>query len=158
MAVSVQLHVPAALSLRKSPPVRLRYSTWDSKEPRKYQSQYSVTWPRFDRVSSRIFLIQTLQTPMLHYQHCRQDVGFYFLTAVVVKSSILWDIMPCSPLKANQRFGGTCPLRLLNLLATCFMLVSSLPYSSTLKIEAACSSETSVLTFDRLRGVISQKL
>jgi hypothetical protein len=35
-------------------------------------------------------------------------VGFEVLTAVVMKSSILSDIMPCSPLKANRRFGGTC--------------------------------------------------
>jgi hypothetical protein len=30
------------------------------------------------------------------------------LTAVVMKSSIFWDIRPCSLLKANQSFGGTC--------------------------------------------------
>jgi hypothetical protein len=28
------------------------------------------------------------------------------LTAVVIKSSICRDIMPCSPLIVNQRFGG----------------------------------------------------
>jgi hypothetical protein len=50
----------------------------------------------------------------------------------------LWDITPCSPLKANRSFGGT-------LLVTCFMLVSWWAYSSTLNMEATCSSET---TFD----------
>jgi hypothetical protein len=30
-----------------------------------------------------------------------------------MKSSIFWDIPPCSPLKVNRRFGGA-------LLATCF--------------------------------------
>jgi hypothetical protein len=29
-------------------------------------------------------------------------VGFEVLTAVVVKSSIFWDIIPCSPLDVNQ--------------------------------------------------------
>jgi hypothetical protein len=28
------------------------------------------------------------------------------------KSSIFWDITPCSPLKVNRRFGGTCRLHL----------------------------------------------
>jgi hypothetical protein len=35
-------------------------------------------------------------------------VGFEVLTAVVVKSSVFWDITLCSPLQVNQRFGGTC--------------------------------------------------
>jgi hypothetical protein len=30
------------------------------------------------------------------------------------------------------------------MLATCFMLISSFPYSSTLKIEKICSTETSI--------------
>jgi hypothetical protein len=29
-----------------------------------------------------------------------------------MKSSVFWDITPCSPLKANRRFGGTCRLHL----------------------------------------------
>jgi hypothetical protein len=36
-----------------------------------------------------------------------QLVGFYVLIAVVMKSTIFWDITPCSPLKVNRRFGGT---------------------------------------------------
>jgi hypothetical protein len=39
-------------------------------------------------------------------------VGFEVLIALVMKSSIFWDIMPCNPLKANRRFGGTCRLHL----------------------------------------------
>jgi hypothetical protein len=39
-------------------------------------------------------------------------VGCEILTAVVMKSSIFWDITPCSPLKVNWRFGGTCRLHL----------------------------------------------
>jgi hypothetical protein len=40
-------------------------------------------------------------------------LGFQVLRAVVMKSSIFWDITPCSPLKDNLRFGGTCRLQLL---------------------------------------------
>jgi hypothetical protein len=34
-------------------------------------------------------------------------VGFEVLTAVVMQSSIVRDITPCSLLKVNRRFGGT---------------------------------------------------
>jgi hypothetical protein len=40
------------------------------------------------------------------------NLGFEVLTAVVMKSSIFWDIKPCSPLKFNRRFGGTYRLHL----------------------------------------------
>jgi hypothetical protein len=39
-------------------------------------------------------------------------VGFEVLTAVVMKSTIFWDITPCSPLSVNRRFGGTYLLHL----------------------------------------------
>jgi hypothetical protein len=45
------------------------------------------------------------------------------LTAVVMKSSIFWDITPCSPVKVNPRFGGKyfhLQDRRISLLATCF--------------------------------------
>jgi hypothetical protein len=47
--------------------------------------------------------------------------------AEVLKSSIFWDITPCSPL-----------------LATCFLLVSFFAYFLTLKMETTYSSETSI--------------
>jgi hypothetical protein len=53
---------------------------------------------------------------------------------MLLKSSILWDITPCSSLKINRRFRGACRLP---------SLVSCLAYTSTLKMEAACASETS---------------
>jgi hypothetical protein len=34
------------------------------------------------------------------------------LTAVIMKSSVFWDMMPCSPLKVNRHFGGTYHLYL----------------------------------------------
>jgi hypothetical protein len=39
-------------------------------------------------------------------------VGSEVLTAVVMKTSVFWDITPCSPLKVNGRFGGTYRLHL----------------------------------------------
>jgi hypothetical protein len=39
-------------------------------------------------------------------------IRFEVLIAVVMKVSIFWDITPCSPLKVNGRFGGTCRLHI----------------------------------------------
>jgi hypothetical protein len=36
-----------------------------------------------------------------------QKVGFEVLTAVFMKSTIFWDIAPCSPLKVSRHSGGT---------------------------------------------------
>jgi hypothetical protein len=43
---------------------------------------------------------------------CIFFVGFVVLTAVVMKSSIFIDIMPCSTLKGNRSFRGTYDLHL----------------------------------------------
>jgi hypothetical protein len=40
------------------------------------------------------------------------SVGFGVLAAVVMKSTIFWDITPCSPLNVDRRFGGTYRLHL----------------------------------------------
>jgi hypothetical protein len=58
-----------------------------------------------------------------------RNVGFEVLRAVVMKSTIFWDITPCSPLKLKQRFGGTYRLyhqgrrisRARNLFPDCFL-------------------------------------
>jgi hypothetical protein len=66
-----------------------------------------------------------------------------------------WDITPCNPVEVNRRFGEIHDLHLQggnvsqrrnqheagSKLATCFVLVSCLSYSSTLKMEAICSTE-----------------
>jgi hypothetical protein len=39
-------------------------------------------------------------------------VEFEVLTAVVMKSTIFWDITQCSPLRVKRRFGGTYRLQL----------------------------------------------
>jgi hypothetical protein len=36
----------------------------------------------------------------------------YIQSYIKVKSTIYWNITPCSPLKLNRRFGGTCLLHL----------------------------------------------
>jgi hypothetical protein len=70
-----------------------------------------------------------------------------------MKSIIFWDMTPCSPLSFNQRFGGTHHLHLQGRrnkfskhLFACFFLAELI--SSTLKMEAISSFETSVDTTD----------
>jgi hypothetical protein len=73
------------------------------------------------------------------------------LTAVVMKSSIFWDITLCSPLKVNQRLGGTCHLHVQDRRISqernqheaelCYLLVSCFTYSSILKTELTRFSE-----------------
>jgi hypothetical protein len=59
-----------------------------------------------------------------------------------MKSSVSWHITLCRPLKINWHFRGTCQAK--PCMPSVFTLVSSLAYSSTLKMEATCSSKTSV--------------
>jgi hypothetical protein len=49
---------------------------------------------------------------MISWQINSFYVGFEVLTAVVLKSTIFWDMTPCSPLSFNGRFGGTYRIRL----------------------------------------------
>jgi hypothetical protein len=71
-------------------------------------------------------------------------VGFKVLAEVLMKSSIIQDVIPCSALKINQRFGGiygpNLPCKIISqvrsrneassraLVATCFMLVSCVTF------------------------------
>jgi hypothetical protein len=68
-----------------------------------------------------------------------KDVGSEVLTAVVMKSSILWDLMPCSPL-----------------LATCFTLLSCLAYALTRRWRWHIPPKYH-LTLNGLHSIISQK-
>jgi hypothetical protein len=75
---------------------------------------------------------------------------------VNIKSCILWDISLCSTLKVNRRFGGAYCLNIhdrrigesINQRETGskqgIALIFCLAYSSMLKIEEQCTSETSV--------------
>jgi hypothetical protein len=60
----------------------------------------------------------------------------------VFRSSFFSDITPYCPSEVNGRFEETHRLNFL--LATCFILVSFLAYSTTLNIEAICSFQSSV--------------
>jgi hypothetical protein len=85
-----------------------------------------------------------------------------------MKSSILWDIMPCSPLKVKHHFGGTFHLHLQSqrisqaraLLATCFMLVSCFAYFFGLYPEDGGRNVPlkRQLIFNGLHSIISQKI
>jgi hypothetical protein len=60
-----------------------------------------------------------------------------------MKSSICWDITPCSPLKVNRRFRGKYCLQIHGRsLPPASTVVSRSAYSSTLKSEATHSSKT----------------
>jgi hypothetical protein len=73
-------------------------------------------------------------------------VEFEVLTTDVIKSYIFCEITPWSPLKVNRRFRWICQVRNPHNAdkSACFTPVSCLAFSSTLKLEAAHSSETSV--------------
>jgi hypothetical protein len=90
----------------------------------------------------------------------KKDIWFEVLTAMVMKSSFSWNIMPCSPFKVNRYFGGTSRVRLQTWrisqarsqykigskkgTVACVVLVSCLVYSLTLKMQATRSSDNGV--------------
>jgi hypothetical protein len=61
---------------------------------------------------------------------------------VTTKTTIFYDVTPCSLVKCNvvSEEHTTCLLALLS----AFLQATCLAYSSTLKMEAVCSSEQSV--------------
>jgi hypothetical protein len=79
--------------------------------------------------------------------------GFEVLKPVVMKSSIFWDITPFNPFKVNRRFGGIRRLhrqgRRWQAEPLAFTPVYCFAYSSTLRMEATYSFETS-LDFQRI--------
>jgi hypothetical protein len=99
------------------------------------------------------FNLPLSETYKLQHTSCRQEIWSEVLTALVMNSSIFWDIVP---FKVKRRFAGTCRLRVQgwSLSQTInrhdagskqrLMPVSCLAYSSTLKMKATWSSETSV--------------
>jgi hypothetical protein len=56
--------------------------------------------------------------------------------------SVLWDITPCNPSKVNRRFGETCSLHEADNKLYAGLLLGLLLFN--LKLEAICSSETSI--------------
>jgi hypothetical protein len=90
----------------------------------------------------------------------KAETGFKVLIAVVIKTSIFWDITPCNQLKVNRRFGGTRHFNLqcrrmiearnqhesrwqAQQASKAFIVVFCLAYFLTLMMEATRSSETS---------------
>jgi hypothetical protein len=78
---------------------------------------YSVVYPRQPHWISQ-HPTSVLSTSTYHFAPLRRSgnfwqslaslsLGFEVVRAVVIKSSIFWDITPYSPLKGNLRFGGT---------------------------------------------------
>jgi hypothetical protein len=92
--------------------------------------------------------------------------GFEVFTAVVMKSIIFWDMTPCSLLSFNRRFGGTYRFHLqgrrnrfskTSIQAACHLLAGFAKLiSSTLKMKAISSSETSVETQQTTRRHIPE--
>jgi hypothetical protein len=83
-----------------------------------------------------LFLSAALQMKFaLHRKMCK-----------VIKSSAFWDTAPCILVKINRLLRETYCVHLHGQLsfAACFILVSSLAYSSSLTMEVISSSETSV--------------
>jgi hypothetical protein len=94
-------------------------------------------------------------------------VGFEVFAAVVMKSTILWEMAPCSPLSFSRRFGGTSPpssgsknkpskKRAWKMVARgAFFSCSA--YPSTVLVEDYFPPKR-LLTFNGLHGVVSQKM
>jgi hypothetical protein len=78
-----------------------------------------------------------------------------------MKSIIFWDVTPCSLLSCNRRFGGIYRLHLqgrinkFSLPPACLLVLAEI-ISSTLTMEAICSSETSVATQQTTRRHIPE--
>jgi hypothetical protein len=100
--------------------------------PHRSDKTFILPYVKIDRHS---FLKKILKVNPL------RPIGFEVLIAVAIKTSILWDITPCSPVKFNRRFREIYRRHLQSLLASRFMLVSCLACSSTLRMETICSSE-----------------
>jgi hypothetical protein len=60
--------------------------------------------------SCGLVMVTSLVEEILQYNFT--CLGFEVLTAVVMKSTIFWDITPRSPLSVNRRFAGTYRLHL----------------------------------------------
>jgi hypothetical protein len=52
-------------------------------------------------------LSQSIALILGRFSKQNTHLGFDVLTAVVMKTTIFWDITPCSPLGVGRLFGGT---------------------------------------------------
>jgi hypothetical protein len=78
-------------------------------------------------------------------QNIHHFVGYDALTAVVIKSTVVWHITPCTPLEVNRRFGGTYRFNLQGGISRArYQGASKRQAYSTLKMEVICCFEMSV--------------
>jgi hypothetical protein len=91
-------------------------------------------------------------------------MGYEVLTAVVLKSSIFWDFMSCSPLKVNRHFGRTCRLplqdRRINHAELCLPAAFALVYSFLILPSCRwrrCVPPKRRFTFNGVQWAISRK-
>jgi hypothetical protein len=74
-----------------------------------------------------------------------------------LKSSIFWDVTPCSPFKVNRRFGGTCRLHLQGREISQAGEQLETRWQPELCLQPALKPKRR-LTFNGLHGIISQEI
>lgn len=104
-----------------------------------------ISW-KAENILSTIVTLCLLRRTVLHGGNSViYSVGFKVLTVVTTRSTIIWDVILYSSLQVHWCFRGiNCIHPSWVLLAISFLLVTCLVYSSALKLEALCSSQTSV--------------
>jgi hypothetical protein len=84
------------------------------------------------------------------WKRMKNPTRFWYFNPTVTKSTIFWDITPCSPLKVNRRFRETHRFHLQG-------RISRARYQRESRWQATCSYETLVV-FSGLHGAISLKI
>jgi hypothetical protein len=100
---------------------------------------------------------QTMNYGQYNVNSTSTTLAFEIISAVDIKTSVFWDITPCCPVKVNDvsEEHVTFIFRVEeeakeetsmkhSASYACFVLCSSFDHSFTLKVEAVCSSETSI--------------
>jgi hypothetical protein len=84
--------------------------------------------------------------------HGKHGSNQYYCTEGIIKSTIFWDITPCSPLKVNQCFRGTYRLHLQDLLSHWYLAWLIRPWRWRQHVPPK-----RWLTFNGLHSIISHK-
>jgi hypothetical protein len=100
----------------------------------------TVGWVRREvsniRASINNYYTSIINCKSILTKRTRSSAVFEVLVAVVMKSSVFWDVTPCNPLKVNRRSGGTS--------TACCRLLVGLLLGLLLNPEAAYSSGMSL--------------
>jgi hypothetical protein len=103
-------------------------------------------------VSEKNLKLQWRQLVQIFVRNIYSAFGIEVLTVMRMDISIFWDIICCRLMKSQRTFrknikpssrSKSHPSEQSTLFAACIFLVSCLAYTSTLKMEVTCSSETS---------------